>query len=105
MSIEVAAGVGLGPVAFQAESGDRRDGLAAGAKQNFLPGLRKPAAKGDPAGGNDPGSFGLCWERHHRVRIAEVLSIIYIIISGLCCLSALFAPLLTEPRHFVCIVH
>ena len=44
VSVEVAARMGLRSVAPAAESGDSGDRLPAHAKQDFLPGFRKPAA-------------------------------------------------------------
>ena len=63
---EVAARMHLGAIAFQAEAGDRRLCFATGAKENCLPGPRKPAAERLPAGGNGPGSSGLCARRCHQ---------------------------------------
>ena len=55
--IEVMPGVSVSPVALFAKAGDRGHRLTTLAKQNFLPGLHKPAAEREPAGGNVPGSL------------------------------------------------
>ena len=100
VSIEVAPGMRVGAIAAYAESGDRGNRLATGAKQDFLLRLGKPAAQRDPAGRNGGGSLGLGWERHDSVRIAEPLSISYIIISCFGGIPARIDRQVTEPRHF-----
>ena len=70
VAVKVAPGMGVGPIAPQAESGDRGDCFAAGAKEDFLPGLRKPAAERNSTGGTGPGSLQLRGEGDHNRSLA-----------------------------------